>query len=61
MQGKQVKIFYANQITTYPPTFLLFSNHPELIPEHYKRYLENSLREKYAFTGAPIRLFFRKK
>ncbi|HOF56704.1 MAG TPA: ribosome biogenesis GTPase Der [Syntrophorhabdaceae bacterium] len=61
IQGKQVKIFYANQITTYPPTFLLFSNHPELIPEHYKRYLENSLREKYAFTGAPIRLFFRKK
>ena len=61
IQGKQVKIFYANQITTYPSTFLLFSNHPELIPEHYKRYLENSLREKYAFTGAPIRLFFRKK
>jgi len=61
VQGNQIKIFYVNQVTTSPPTFLLFSNRPELIPEHYKRYLENSLREKYPFTGAPIRLFFRKK
>jgi len=61
VQGKQIKIFYTNQVTTFPPTFLLFSNHPELIPENYKRYIENSLREKYAFTGVPIRLFFRKK
>ena len=61
VQGNQIKIFYVNQVTTSPPTFLLFSNRPELIPEHYKRYLENSLREKYAFSGAPIRLFFRKK
>jgi len=61
VQGNQIKIFYVNQVNTSPPTFLLFSNRPELIPEHYKRYLENSLREKYPFTGAPIRLFFRKK
>lgn len=61
VQGNQIKIFYVNQVTTSPPTFLLFSNRPELIPEHYKRYLENSLREKYPFSGAPIRLFFRKK
>ncbi|MCX5808262.1 MAG: ribosome biogenesis GTPase Der [Proteobacteria bacterium] len=61
VQGNQIKIFYVNQVTASPPTFLLFSNRPELIPEHYKRYLENSLREKYAFSGAPIRLFFRKK
>jgi len=60
-QGKQVKIFYVSQAKASPPTFILFSNHPELIPEHYKRYLENSLRKKFGFAGAPIRLVFKKK
>jgi GTP-binding protein len=60
-QGKQVKIFYVSQAKASPPTFILFSNHPELIPEHYKRYLENSIRKKFGFAGAPIRLVFKKK
>lgn len=60
-QGKQVSILYANQAKSMPPTFILFANYPTLIPEHYKRYLENSLREKYGFLGAPIRLVFKKK
>jgi GTPase len=60
-QGKQVKIFYVSQAKASPPTFILFSNHPELIPEHYKRYLENSIRGKFGFAGAPIRLVFKKK
>jgi GTP-binding protein len=60
-QGKGLKIPYINQPKTLPPTFILFSNYPELIPEHYKRYLENSLRDRYGFRGAPIRLVFRKK
>jgi GTPase len=60
-QGKQVKIFYVSQAKVSPPTFILFSNHPELIPEHYKRYLENSIRKKFGFAGAPIRLVFKKK
>jgi GTP-binding protein len=59
--GKQIKIFYASQTKTSPPTFMLFSNYPKSIPEHYKRYLENSLRGKFSFMGAPIRLVFRKK
>ncbi|MCX5805311.1 MAG: ribosome biogenesis GTPase Der [Proteobacteria bacterium] len=61
VQGKQLKIFYASQTKTSPPTFMLFSNYPKFIPEHYKRYLENSLRDKFSFMGAPIRLVFRKK
>lgn len=61
IKGKQVKIFYMHQQKTMPPTFILFSNHPELIPENYKRYLENALRRAYGFSGAPIRLIFRKK
>jgi GTP-binding protein len=56
-----VKIFYVSQAKASPPTFILFSNHPELIPEHYKRYLGNSLRAKFGFAGAPIRLVFKKK
>ena len=60
-QGKRINILYINQVKTMPPTFVLFTNFPNLIPEHYKRYLENSLREKYGFIGTPIRLLFRKK
>ena len=58
---KQLKIFYVNQARTSPPTFILFANYPESIPEHYKRYIENSLRSTFGFKGAPIRLFFRKR
>ncbi len=60
-QGKRINILYINQVKTMPPTFVLFTNFPNLIPEHYKRYLENSLREKFGFSGTPIRLLFRKK
>jgi len=60
-QGKAVKISYVNQARILPPTFVLFSNYPKLIPEHYKRYLINCIREKYGFQGAPLRLIFKKK
>ena len=60
-RNAEVKINYVNQAKTLPPTFILFSNHPELIQEHYKRYLENSLRSTFGFAGAPIRLVFKKK
>jgi GTPase len=60
-KNKQVKIFYVSQTKASPPTFILFSNHPELIPENYKRYLENSIRARFGFAGAPVRLVFKKK
>lgn len=60
-RGKRINILYVNQVKTMPPTFAFFANFPRLIPENYRRYLENSLREKYGFKGAPIRLVFRKK
>ena len=53
-ERKQVKIFYVSQLKSAPPTFILFSNYPERIPEHYKRYLENALREKYGFQALPF-------
>jgi GTP-binding protein len=60
-KGRQVKIFYASQAKALPPTFVLFSNHPRLVPDHYRRYLENSLRDEFGFMGAPIRLVLKKK
>jgi GTP-binding protein len=59
VDGKQLKIFYVSQLVGAPPTFILFANYPERIPEHYKRFLENSFRDKFGFHGSPIRLFFR--
>lgn len=60
-KGKQVKIFYASQAKTSPPTFVLFSNHPRLVPDHYRKYLENSLRQEFGFMGAPIRIVLKRK
>ena len=59
--GRFIRIKYVTQVPASIPTFLLFTNHPKLIPESYKRYLENQLRKTYEFTGVPINVFFRKK
>jgi len=59
--GKEVKLNYATQVETAPPHFVFFSNHPRWIPDFYKRYLERSLREDFAFEGVPLRLSFRSK
>ncbi len=61
IRGKEIKINYVNQVKTEPPLFLFFSNFPELIPEHYRRFIENKIRDKYGFSGVPISLKFRKK
>ena len=59
--GKRLKIFYASQVDTDPPTFLFHVNDPELIHFTYRRFLENQIRERYSFLGTPIRLSFRGK
>lgn len=60
-KGKQIRIKYITQLPIYTPTFAFFCNHPQYIKDPYKRFLENRLREKYEFTGVPVRIFFRKK
>ena len=50
---------YSTQATTQPPTFILFANNEDLIKDHYKRYMENKLREAFGFRGTPIRLSVR--
>lgn len=61
LKGKYVKIKYVTQLPVYTPTFAFFCNLPQYIREPYKRFLENRLREKYDFSGVPIRIYFRKK
>ncbi|MDD3738908.1 MAG: ribosome biogenesis GTPase Der [Lentimicrobiaceae bacterium] len=60
-KGKDVKIKYITQIKTAYPTFIFFCNLPQYIKDPYKRFLENQIREKFNFTGVPIKLYFRKK
>lgn len=57
--GKKVRIRYATQVKTAPPTFVFFANHPELVHFSYLRYLENTLRKNFGFEGSPIHLLVR--
>ena len=59
--GKEIKINYITQVKSEPPVFVFYSNYPELIADHYKRFLENKLREKYPFKGVPLTFSFRNK
>jgi GTPase len=61
IKGKHVKIKYITQLPTHTPAFAFFCNLPQYIKDPYKRYLENRMREKFDFTGVPVRIYFRKK
>lgn len=61
MKGKYIKIKYIQQLPTHAPAFVFFCNLPQYIPDSYKRFLENRLRENFDFCGVPIKIFFRKK
>jgi GTPase len=60
-QGRAVKILYATQVAVEPPTFVLWANHPEAIPETYERYLHNGFRARWGFRGAPLRIHLRRR
>jgi len=59
--GREVRLNYATQVETAPPTIAVFGNHPELVEEHYVRYLHNGFREAWGFTGNPLRIVMRRK
>ncbi|MCC6701884.1 MAG: ribosome biogenesis GTPase Der [Fluviicola sp.] len=61
VKGKYVKIKYIQQLPTHAPAFAFFCNLPQYIPDSYKRFLENRLRQLYNFEGVPVRIYFRKK
>lgn len=57
--GTRFKVKYASMLKTSPPTFLLFSNKSQGIPENYRRYLINGLRKEFDLTNTPVHLIFR--
>jgi GTP-binding protein len=59
--GVHLRIKYGTQTRTSPPGFTFFANHPKLIDENFRRYLENRMREAFDFTGTPLTLKFRQK
>lgn len=60
IKGRMIRIKFINQVRTAPPMIILHTNYPKLVPVHYRRYLENQLREAFDFSGVPIKLGFRK-
>ena len=59
--GGRLKIGYATQVASAPPTIALFVNEPEFMHFSYQRYLENRLRETFNFEGTPINIVLRRK
>ena len=55
-KGKAFKVYYATQVSTRPPTFVMFCNDPDIMHFSYKRYLENQIRKHHPLEGTPIRL-----
>jgi len=61
VKGRRVRLDYMTQPKSRPPTFVLFSSRASALPETYRRYLVNGLRENFALPGTPIRLTLRAK
>ncbi len=59
--GREVKLLYATQVEIEPPAIAVFGNHPDLVPEHYVRYLHNGFREAWGFNGSPLRILLRSR
>ena len=59
--GRRLRLDYMTQPKARPPTFVLFSSRPHALPETYRRYLVNGLRENFSLDGTPIRLMMRGK
>jgi len=60
-KGRRLKIYYMTQISTAPPTFVIFCNNIQLFHFSYQRFIENCLRETFGFSGTPIKLIIRMK
>jgi GTP-binding protein len=61
VSGRRMRLDYITQPKARPPTFILFASRAEALPETYRRYLVNGLREDFALPGTPIRLMLRAK
>jgi len=61
VHGRPWKVYYATQVSSAPPTFMLFANRTLARTDTYRRYLENRLRDELKLPGVPIRLVIRKR
>ncbi|HWL41144.1 MAG TPA: ribosome biogenesis GTPase Der [Gemmatimonadaceae bacterium] len=59
--GREIKLNYATQVETAPPVIAVFGNNPDLVQDHYVRYLHNEFREAWGFRGNPLRIIMRRK
>lgn len=57
--SKSPRMFYATQVATSPPTFVIFVNDPDSFPEDYRRYVEGAFREELGFEEIPLRVLYR--
>ena len=61
VSGRAIRLDYVTQPKSRPPTFALFLSRADAVPDTYRRYLVNSLRETFDLPGTPIRLVLREK
>ena len=59
--GRRVPMKYMTQVSTRPPTFVIFTSNPDYLPDSYMRYVSNGLREAFGIEGVPIRIHLRKR
>lgn len=60
-RGKPLRIYYAAQVSTKPPTFVFFVNYTNIVHFSYQRYLENQIRQHFGLEGTPIKIIYREK
>lgn len=60
-RGRPVRLRYGAQVGVKPPLFVIFSNFPREVPEHYIRYIENGFRAQWGFTGTPLQILLRSR
>lgn len=60
-KGKRLKILYGTQVSTKPPTFVIFVNNKELFHFSYERYLVNQIRKEFGLEGTPVRIIAKEK
>ncbi len=61
VKGQKLKILYATQVATKPPTFVVFVNDPQLMHFTYERFLENRIRDAFGFQGTPVKIYARRR
>ena len=61
VSGRRLRLNYITQAKARPPSFVVFCTRADALPDAYKRYLVNSLRETFDLPGTPIRLTLREK